>query len=112
MTDSPVRRLIDRSPPGTPDAVQLRDSVSDDTAQRIVARAAALGVLSHAFTGLADGIRIMERDDDIREAIHNATPCEMWFCPTSGETECGVHGGFDVCCNRPDLHRPVEPGAC
>ncbi|MEU7978336.1 hypothetical protein AB0B63_07360 [Micromonospora sp. NPDC049081] len=94
MDDSPIR------------------SVSDSTARQIVARAAAMSALGRAFTGLADGIRIMERDDDLRDAIHNATPCKMWFCPTSGETECGVHGGFDVCCHRPDLHRPVEPGAC
>lgn len=29
-----------------------------------------------------------------------ATCCERtYLCPTSGETECPLHGGFDVCCN-------------
>lgn len=32
---------------------------------------------------------------------------QVYFCPTSGETESDCHGGFDVCCARPDLHRPV-----
>ena len=41
-----------------------------------------------------------------------ATCCErVYFCPTSGETECPVHGGFDACCDRPDLHRPVASAA-
>lgn len=22
-----------------------------------------------------------------------------------GEVECAIHGGFDVCCDRPDLHQ-------
>ncbi|WP_328344633.1 glycosyl hydrolase family 28-related protein [Micromonospora sp. NBC_00421] len=115
-SDSPIRRLIEASSLGTPDARKLRDSVPDDTAQRIVERAAALStrdcvVNVKNFGAVGDGIT----DDApaIQAAIDAAaTPCEMWFCPTSGETECGVHGGFDVCCNRPDLHRPVEPGAC
>ncbi|MEU3613449.1 hypothetical protein ABZ725_14195 [Streptomyces sp. NPDC006872] len=28
-----------------------------------------------------------------------------YFCPTSGKTESACHGGFDVCCDRPDLHQ-------
>lgn len=30
-----------------------------------------------------------------------------YFCPTSGDVESSIHGGFDTCCDRPDLHRPV-----
>lgn len=35
-------------------------------------------------------------------------PCcdQVYIC--DGELECAVHGGFDVCCDRPDLHRPAE----
>lgn len=33
---------------------------------------------------------------------------EPYFCPTSGEVESACHGGFDVCCDRPDLHGPVS----
>lgn len=32
----------------------------------------------------------------------------VYFCPASGEIESDCHGGFDVCCDRPDLHRPVS----
>jgi hypothetical protein len=32
----------------------------------------------------------------------------VYFCPTSGETESDCHGGFDVCCSAPELHRPLE----
>ncbi len=85
MTGSQVGRLIEASSLGTPEARRLRATVPDDTARRIV-----------------------ERSEQIREAIHAATPCVTWFCPTSGEVECGVHGGFDVCCDRYDLHQPSE----
>lgn len=30
-----------------------------------------------------------------------------YYCPTSGDVEDPQHGGFDVCCARPDLHVPV-----
>lgn len=33
----------------------------------------------------------------------------LYWCPTSGQTESDCHGGFDVCCDRPDLHRPIAP---
>lgn len=32
----------------------------------------------------------------------------VYYCPTSGDTESDCHGGFDQCCDRPDLHRPVS----
>ena len=30
-----------------------------------------------------------------------------YYCPESGEVEDPRHGGFDVCCGRPDLHAPM-----
>lgn len=33
----------------------------------------------------------------------------MYYCPTSNEVEDDEHGGFDVCCDRPDLHDPLTP---
>jgi hypothetical protein len=33
---------------------------------------------------------------------------EIYWCPTVGEIECGVHGGFDVCCEHPELHAAPE----
>ncbi|QKW15465.1 hypothetical protein [Verrucosispora sp. NA02020] len=90
MTDSPIRRLIEQSSLGTPDARAARDSVSDETAQRIVARAAQLAA------------------DDVWEARLQAKQCRPYFCPTSGDTECCPdHSGWDVCCAKPHLHRPL-----
>ncbi|MFG2412316.1 hypothetical protein [Streptomyces goshikiensis] len=31
----------------------------------------------------------------------------LYYCPASDRTESDCHGGFDVCCDRPDLHLPV-----
>lgn len=28
----------------------------------------------------------------------------MYWCPTVGEFESSCHGGFDVCCDHPELH--------
>lgn len=36
---------------------------------------------------------------------------ELYYCPTSGDMESPVHGGFDTCCDRPDLHQPVTSGS-
>lgn len=42
------------------------------------------------------------------EALHPYHCCDQeYFCPTSNERECPLHSGFDVCCNRPDLHEPL-----
>jgi hypothetical protein len=32
---------------------------------------------------------------------------QRYFCPASGDVEHPTHGGFDLCCDRPDLHQPV-----
>lgn len=33
---------------------------------------------------------------------------DVYWCPTAGEYESASHGGFTVCCDRPDLHRATE----
>ncbi|HEX5568074.1 MAG TPA: hypothetical protein VFY14_14300, partial [Streptomyces sp.] len=41
---------------------------------------------------------------------HQCKPgASTYYCPASGETESDCHGGFDVCCGRPDLHQPLLP---
>jgi hypothetical protein len=43
------------------------------------------------------------------QSEHQCKPgATVYYCPTSGETESDCHGGFDQCCGRPDLHRPVS----
>lgn len=32
-----------------------------------------------------------------------------YYCPTAGDTESDCHGGFDICCARPDLHQQLLP---
>lgn len=32
----------------------------------------------------------------------------IYYCPTAGEIESDCHGGFDVCCDKPELHRPAS----
>jgi hypothetical protein len=31
---------------------------------------------------------------------------DVYYCPTTYETECPRHGGFDVCCDHPEVHIP------
>jgi len=35
---------------------------------------------------------------------------DLYYCPTGGENEHPVHGGFDVCCVHPELHEPPREG--
>jgi len=45
---------------------------------------------------------------DQTEPAHVCKPgATVYFCPTSGQTESDCHGGFEQCCDRLDLHRPV-----
>lgn len=48
------------------------------------------------YTDFSDSVTAAQREHDI------------YYCPTSGDEESASHGGFDTCCDRPDLHRPVE----
>lgn len=57
---------------------------------------------------LEDGtvvVTLKVRDQVSKDA--RPKPDERYFCPTSGDVESPRHGGFDVCCDRPELHRPV-----
>ncbi|MEU1497320.1 hypothetical protein [Streptomyces sp. NPDC005732] len=62
---------------------------------------------------------IVHRNDQTAPVATEATEPEhvckpdaaTYFCPTSGETESGCHGGHDRCCDRPDLHQPVGDAA-
>jgi hypothetical protein len=55
-----------------------------------------------------------ERTNAVRprqvELLHELADCscpDLYCCPTSREVECAKHGGFSVCCNRPDEHVTV-----
>lgn len=51
----------------------------------------------------ADAEEFLRRGDSLERFR-----CEPYFCPSSGQLECcPLHGGFDVCCTRPDLHELV-----
>lgn len=35
---------------------------------------------------------------------------DLYYCPTTGEHELAPpNGGFDVCCDHPELHEPARP---
>lgn len=42
------------------------------------------------------------------DEIIDQLACDAYYCPTSGEDECAVHGGFDVCCAHPELHEYTD----
>ncbi|MFI2663367.1 hypothetical protein [Micromonospora carbonacea] len=74
-----IRILLDRSSLGTPEARALADGAPDEVARRIVAR-----------------------------VDHLAAEHIPYYCPTSRSVECCPEcSGWDVCCDRPDLHRPA-----
>lgn len=79
VTNSPIRRLIDASSLGAPEARALRAATSDETARRIVERSKQID-----------------------------TEHVLYFCPTTRSVECCPKcSGWDTCCTRPDLHRPL-----
>lgn len=41
---------------------------------------------------------------------HSCPPGSLYVCPTALEVESSCHGGFDQCCDRPDLHVPLPDG--
>lgn len=43
--------------------------------------------------------------ETIGEHLDNLCCRKAYYCPTENDMECGVHGGFDVCCSHPELHR-------
>jgi hypothetical protein len=41
--------------------------------------------------------------------VSDSGRCRPYLCPTSGNVECcAEHSGFVVCCDRPELHGPVD----
>lgn len=48
----------------------------------------------------------------LNECPNGQRRCDpSYFCPTNGEWESPCHGGFDVCCNHPELHQQITPPA-
>lgn len=47
----------------------------------------------------------MTPDDEPHVCKPDAT---TYYCPQAGEVESDCHGGFDVCCAHPELHRPIS----
>lgn len=48
--------------------------------------------------------------DVLWDEVHTCNPgAQLYYCPTAREVESDCHGGFDVCCSRPDLHVPYTP---
>ncbi|MFH9812536.1 hypothetical protein ACH4NO_18310 [Streptomyces olivaceus] len=81
--------------------------------------AVPLGVGRCGCTGFVPGERPEPMDprrilgaDETAATETEAHVCKpgatVYYCPTSGETESDCHGGFDVCCARPDLHQPTD----
>lgn len=105
-----IRHLIEASSLGTPDAVAIRAATDDETAARIVARAEQLAAciapdVNHYAAQMHD--LTGDRVHTIAVPSGAGDGCRLHFCPTSGDVECPTHGGFAVCCNRPDLHQPI-----
>ncbi|MEV2239597.1 DUF6221 family protein [Micromonospora sp. NPDC049891] len=43
------------------------------------------------------------------EQLRTENGCRPYRCPTSRDVECcRIHSGFDVCCDQPDLHQPID----
>ncbi|MFE9777761.1 hypothetical protein ACFYPA_06340 [Streptomyces sp. NPDC005775] len=46
---------------------------------------------------------------DTEDDPHTCKPgATTYYCPTAEQVESDCHGGFDTCCDRPDLHRPIN----
>ncbi|MFJ5151402.1 hypothetical protein ACIQCF_07400 [Streptomyces sp. NPDC088353] len=60
----------------------------------------------HGAPGWQDEPAAPPRPDDVDE--HVCKPgARLYYCPAGDEVESDCHGGFDVCCDRPDLHQPL-----
>jgi hypothetical protein len=87
-------------------AAVLREAA--DEAERVAESLRA----HHEFersTGALDVMTELRRlADEAQPAEHVCKPgASTYHCPTSGQTESDCHGGFDTCCDRPDLHQPA-----
>lgn len=46
----------------------------------------------------------------LRDAPKLEERCDcFYYCPTSKEYECSIHGGFSVCCSHPEKHIDFKP---
>ena len=43
-----------------------------------------------------------------RERLLDCGCADIYYCPQSDDIECPRHSGFDVCCDRLDLHVAVR----
>jgi hypothetical protein len=39
---------------------------------------------------------------------HECPPNHLYYCPAAKEVESSCHGGFDTCCDKPELHVPED----
>jgi hypothetical protein len=46
-------------------------------------------------------------DEDYDDSSDCNEDCPIYYCPSSSQYECPVHGGFDVCCDHPEKHIPL-----
>ncbi|MES9522424.1 hypothetical protein [Streptomyces capoamus] len=60
----------------------------------------------HACNAACDYAPVEQQPAADGDEEHVCKPgATVYYCPTVGEVESDCHGGFDVCCSRPDLHR-------
>ncbi|MGW0920147.1 hypothetical protein ACWD3J_14155 [Streptomyces sp. NPDC002755] len=99
-----------------PNAAETQEPETEE--QRVRAHVTTLHLIGEQLAGVeswmwehlanvrnAERSAVGERPDT---AEHVCKPgAARYFCPTSGKTESTCHGGFDVCCDRPDLHQLV-----
>jgi hypothetical protein len=81
----------------------VRTVIDQMAASRAIANMA--GMFAQRLSAALDG----PADTPAAEERHVCKPGALvYYCPTAGEIESSCHGGFDVCCSAPELHRPVE----
>ncbi|MFB6955490.1 hypothetical protein ACFCYB_00280 [Streptomyces sp. NPDC056309] len=69
----------------------------------------ALGALHDSgLLPLGDSPAATQATEPVDVDEHVCKPgARLYYCPAGGEVESDCHGGFDVCCARPDLHQPL-----
>jgi multidrug efflux pump subunit AcrA (membrane-fusion protein) len=96
---------------------QVNDGVSEEEAERRfkerkrdIARH-DLCYWGEASAGIAESGALDGPADTpaAEEEPHVCKPgATTYYCPTAGKVESSCHGGFDVCCNAPELHQPRD----
>jgi hypothetical protein len=91
LDDGPARSdawSVGYSPAGDERVIRLR--VENRTVALPALEAHKLGSALHAASG-----------------IDTCCGADMYWCPVVGRMECPLHGGFNVCCARPERHTLV-----